>query len=361
VFATVPAGANTKVLAISSAHRASVSAQGEPLWCGRVLHLRMSLQVTSPDLMLPAAQARLLSQLKPLLTAQCPVALMASALVERPGFPVTQYNATALGGWIFSASPVTETTEVVGRPEQTGVVQQPAGRMAPPAAPAPTPAPVLPPAPAPALPPAPGPALPPAPGPALPPAPGPALPPAPGPALPPAAAQALPPAARQAPQAAAAPQAAEPAPALEDPATAAARTATLQAVAGEPASVRLRNFIAAPAALADRKLDNIRDARAHALLSGQPVPVTLLIQAGGDGTREISTRWPGYATVTVSNGLPALKSNDWYLLQGSLRVPPGDDVPAAIVQARQIYACARSACADAAEPGAVARRQAAQP
>jgi hypothetical protein len=329
VFATVPAGANTKVLAISSAHRASVSAQGEPLWCGRVLHLRMSLQVTSPDLMLPAAQARLLSQLKPLLTAQCPVALMASALVERPGFPVTQYNATALGGWIFSASPVTETTEVVGRPEQTGVVQQPAGRMAPPAAPAPTPAPVLPPAPA--------------------------------PALPPAAAQALPPAARQAPQAAAAPQAAEPAPALEDPAMAAARTATLQAVAGEPASVRLRNFIAAPAALADRKLDNIRDARAHALLSGQPVPVTLLIQAGGDGTREISTRWPGYATVTVSNGLPALKSNDWYLLQGSLRVPPGDDVPAAIVQARQIYACARSACADAAEPGAVARRQAAQP
>ena len=81
------------------------------------------------------------------------------------------------------------------------------------------------------------------------------------------------------------------------------------------------------------------------------------MQAGASGGREVATAWPGLLTVTVPPGQPRLKNGGWYLVEGRLDVPPGNDLPAARLQAHAVFACTRPQCADATDPAAVVDRK----
>ena len=135
------------------------------------------------------------------------------------------------------------------------------------------------------------------------------------------------------------------------------RQNTLARLAAAPLSVRLASFILPGDDISNMPLDDLRDAREQALLSGRPVAVDMLVRvASRDGDR-ISTDWPGHLTVLLPpNSLPGHGAG-WYLVSGTLRVPPGDDLPPALLRARFVHACARPRCADAAEPEAIVDRK----
>lgn len=117
-------------------------------------------------------------------------------------------------------------------------------------------------------------------------------------------------------------------------------------------SVRLRNFISGGLYAGDAPLDSLREARMRALLSRGETTVAMLVQAGRESGGLTTARWPGLLSIEVA-GPKRLAGGEWYLVSGQLRVPPGDDLPAAELQANAVFHCARAQCADAAEPDAV--------
>jgi len=135
------------------------------------------------------------------------------------------------------------------------------------------------------------------------------------------------------------------------------RDAMLSQLRAAPLSVRLANFSADPSVNAYARLDDLRDARTEAVLSGRPANVTLLIQAGGSGRRDVATAWPGSLQLDLPTSLPAVSGGAWYLVRGALAVPPGNDAPPARLAVREIAACAQDDCADLADPLAILRRK----
>ena len=124
-----------------------------------------------------------------------------------------------------------------------------------------------------------------------------------------------------------------------------------------PPSARLRAFMT-PGPYADgRRLDNLREARADALITRQAWDVVMLVQAAGDGRSAVPTSWPAHLTVSAAASAPKLVGSHWYLVAGKLAVPAGEDIPSAQLQAAQVFACAREACSDAAEPEAIVERK----
>lgn len=131
------------------------------------------------------------------------------------------------------------------------------------------------------------------------------------------------------------------------------RDYNIRALSGASASVRLANFISDGDVSLYSRLNNLRAARAAALMGGKGVPVSLLVQSDGSGRTKVLTRWPGKLELNVTEPLPPLASAQWYLVRGLLSVPEGEGVPAAQLAVQSLHACAQPQCADAAEPAAV--------
>jgi hypothetical protein len=131
----------------------------------------------------------------------------------------------------------------------------------------------------------------------------------------------------------------------------------IRALTAAAPSVKLANSISDGQIDYYRRLDNVREARAVALVRGEPVPVAMLVQADGNGRDKVDTKWPGKLQVTVPNGQPSLKSSGWYLVQGTLTVPEGDSVPPAQLAAKKVQACEQPKCADAMDAAAIVDRK----
>jgi hypothetical protein len=145
--------------------------------------------------------------------------------------------------------------------------------------------------------------------------------------------------------------------ALQRAMLAAQRDAMLSQLRAAPLSVRLANFTADPSVNTYARLDDLRDARTQAVLSGRPANVVLLIQAGGSGRHDVATTWPGSLQLDLPASLPPVSGGSWYLVRGALAVPPGNDAPPARLAVREIAACAQENCADLADPVAILRRK----
>ena len=128
----------------------------------------------------------------------------------------------------------------------------------------------------------------------------------------------------------------------------------------EPAAARLRNFMMPGASIGGSGLDNLRDARGEALLSGRSISVIMLVHADSSGTSGIATSWPGHLAISAPAGARSIASGGWYLVSGQLSVPQGEDLPDAQLRAETMFACARDECADAAEPAAIVKHKLAQ-
>lgn len=135
------------------------------------------------------------------------------------------------------------------------------------------------------------------------------------------------------------------------------REQSISVLSSSSSSLRLANFITPGQINYRLTLDNLRGARAAALINGKAVPVSMLFQADGSGRNDVPTKWPGLLKVTVPAGQPELASSGWYLVYGQLSVPDGTGLPAAQLMAEQVYACTMTKCADAAIPEAVVDRK----
>lgn len=118
-------------------------------------------------------------------------------------------------------------------------------------------------------------------------------------------------------------------------------------------SVRLANFITDGDINLYRGLDNARDARAAALLSGKPIQVAMMVQSSGNGRSAVATTWPGKLELNLTESLPSLTSSQWYLVRGLLSVPEGSGVTTAQLAVQSVHACLQVQCADAADPAAI--------
>ena len=95
------------------------------------------------------------------------------------------------------------------------------------------------------------------------------------------------------------------------------------------------------------RLNNLRDARGEALISGRALTVSMLVQMAASGRDEVDTKWPGHLQISVPTTQPDLKSSGWYLVRGNLSVPDGDFTSPAQLEAMRIYACTQTQCNEA--------------
>ncbi|MBF0325553.1 MAG: DUF4852 domain-containing protein [Alphaproteobacteria bacterium] len=135
------------------------------------------------------------------------------------------------------------------------------------------------------------------------------------------------------------------------------RDQTVRVLASAPISTRLASFIGEGDISTRARLDNLRAARAAALMAGRAVPASLLVQADVSGRVNVQTRWPGKLTLSVPDSLPAVDPSRWYLVRGLLSVPEGDGLPVATLAVQALYACTQDRCADAADPAALVDRK----
>jgi hypothetical protein len=122
-------------------------------------------------------------------------------------------------------------------------------------------------------------------------------------------------------------------------------------------SIKLANWISAGQVNPGLRLDDLMHARAAALFNGSPVNVAMLVQANASGRDKVETTWPGHLQVSVPASASALNASGWYLVAGTLTVPPGDDLPSAQLSATSVYACSRPKCADATDPTTIVDRK----
>ena len=135
------------------------------------------------------------------------------------------------------------------------------------------------------------------------------------------------------------------------------QSAIISNLQNQPAGVRLRNFLEPNAYADSNTLNDLRDARANAVLSGGSTNVMMLVQTDGSGSNDVPTNWPGHLEISVRQGTSPLSSGRWYLVSGRLTVPPGEDLPAAKLQADVTFACSSAECADAADPAAIVQHK----
>lgn len=135
------------------------------------------------------------------------------------------------------------------------------------------------------------------------------------------------------------------------------RDQTIHSLSNTSTSVRLANFISAGDINYFNRLNNLREARASALISGKAVAVTMLLQADSSGRRQVAATWPAKLEVTLAEGLPDLKSSGWYLVRGLLNVPDNGMLPPAQIMAQEVYACTQPKCAEAADATAIVDRK----
>ncbi|PWB80665.1 MAG: hypothetical protein C3F11_17385 [Methylocystaceae bacterium] len=135
------------------------------------------------------------------------------------------------------------------------------------------------------------------------------------------------------------------------------RESTIRLLAASPVSVRLANWISNWPVDAGARLDDLRSARASALIGGAPVTVKMLIQADSGGRERAKTKWPGHLEIDVPAAQPELRSSGWYLVRGELSAPDANALSAAKLSVVDLYACAKPQCADAADAQAIVDRK----
>jgi len=135
------------------------------------------------------------------------------------------------------------------------------------------------------------------------------------------------------------------------------RQQNIQFLSNSSASTKMANWISDRPLDYSARLNNLRWARAAALISGRPTAVRMLVQMDSSGRAEVETRWPGHLLVNVPEEQPEMKASEWYLVQGYLKVPDGDSLPAAQLAATSVYACTQPKCADATDATAIVDRK----
>jgi hypothetical protein len=135
------------------------------------------------------------------------------------------------------------------------------------------------------------------------------------------------------------------------------RTANIQRLSGATPSVKLANFISTGPVNFYQRLSNLRSARGAALILAKPIDVLMLVQTDSSGNDKVDTKWPSELQVTVGGDQPGFKSGEWYLVDGMLTVPDGDDVPPAQLIARTVYACQQPKCTEAMDAAAIVDRK----
>lgn len=137
----------------------------------------------------------------------------------------------------------------------------------------------------------------------------------------------------------------------------ASRDQDIIALSQASSSVKLANVISDGQINYLHHLNNLRFARADAILRSQPVAVSMLVQMDASGRNEVATAWPGHLKITVPENLPEVKSSGWYLVRGLLSVPDGDSLPPAALVANTIYACVQPKCVDATDATTIVDRK----
>lgn len=135
------------------------------------------------------------------------------------------------------------------------------------------------------------------------------------------------------------------------------RDANIQMMSGASLDTRLANFIADGDLNNRIGLSTLRQARASAVILGQPVRVRMLVQAKGSGRSDVATDWPGNLNLSVADGHPELSSGTWYLVEGQLDVPAGEGGIQSRLAVQKIYACTKAKCVEATDPTAIVDRK----
>jgi hypothetical protein len=164
-------------------------------------------------------------------------------------------------------------------------------------------------------------------------------------------------AAKTAEQAAAAKDQAERAAEMRRQQQVAQRDQSISMLSRAAMSVKLANFISDTEVNYFEHLSNLRDARAAALISGNAVPVAMLVQADSSGRKQVATSWPGNLEVTLTDGQPEMRSSGWYLIRGLLNVPDDGKLSPAQLMAQQVYGCTQPKCAEATDPKTIVDRK----
>lgn len=97
------AQADEYVLATSKTHKLQVVAEGGSAWCAQTLRLRLVLEPDSPDIGNSSSQIDMMNRLKTPIGNDCKTALSAKLSVVEPGPKEMAYEASAAGGWAFTA------------------------------------------------------------------------------------------------------------------------------------------------------------------------------------------------------------------------------------------------------------------
>ena len=99
-------------------------------------------------------------------------------------------------------------------------------------------------------------------------------------------------------------------------------------------------------------LSHTRNAITAALISDALVKVKIMVQPDEDGDSNVPTKWPGRIHLNLMSGLPELKSEQWYVVLGSLTVDDpealdGSTLAMASVEVEEVIECRREGCEEA--------------
>lgn len=133
------------------------------------------------------------------------------------------------------------------------------------------------------------------------------------------------------------------------------RSTDIQEVAGFTNGQKLYNWLN-DSQLSPDTLNNIGQARWNAILANQPVPVSMLVEAGGSGKQDVPTAWPGHLALNATGNIPAFSGSNWYLVSGSMTTStrPGDLT--STLDVTNFYQCKQDQCAEALDPASIVER-----
>ncbi|POF64293.1 hypothetical protein CFR73_02690 [Novacetimonas maltaceti] len=137
------------------------------------------------------------------------------------------------------------------------------------------------------------------------------------------------------------------------------RDSEIRELGTAPVPVRMANWVNddRPVELF-HSLDNIRASRFASMQgNGKPVPVSLLVQTGGSGHKDVATTWPGHLSLTMADDKADFGDAGWYLVSGLLTTPTQGDFPDAQLSVTRSYACKQAQCADATDPTEIENRK----
>ncbi|WP_142850620.1 DUF4852 domain-containing protein [Telmatospirillum sp. J64-1] len=108
------------------------------------------------------------------------------------------------------------------------------------------------------------------------------------------------------------------------------------------------------------KLSLSRAVVGRAIITGQPQPVALLVQADGNGRGDVPTRWPANLRLSAEEGQEAFEKGRWYVISGDLTAQEGRSLPVGSIKVRKMVVCAKDGCEEAEDVEALVQRRIAE-